>query len=267
MSTDGVTAEPLILFETDANGVATLTLNRPAKYNAFTQEMVIQWAEALDRAGEDPNVRAIIVTGAGKAFCSGGDVGNMAKRTEEDALQRKDYLYRYVHRVAFAMERLDKPVIAAINGAARGAGLDMALMCDIRYMAQSATVAESYINMGFISGDGGAWYLPRLIGIDQALELFWTGRVVGAEEAKAMGLVTRIVPDEDLMPAARELATKIASQPTAAVRMFKRAVYQGMTTSLHAHLDLVSSHMSVLRDSPEHKERVRAFLERPRKSK
>jgi enoyl-CoA hydratase/carnithine racemase len=157
-------------------------------------------------------------------------------------------------------------VIAAINGAARGAGLDMALMCDLRIMARSATLAETYINVGLIAGDGGTYYLPRLIGIPRALELFWTGRVVDADEAERIGLVSRVVADEALMPVTYELARAIAAQPFEAVRAYKRAVYQGMTMSLDAHLDMVSSHTSLLRDTPEHRERVEAFLQRRRKS-
>ena len=160
------------------------------------------------------------------------------------------------------MQQMDKPTIAAINGTARGAGLDMALMCDLRIMADSATLAESYINVGLIAGDGGTWYLPRLIGVPRALELFWTGRLVEAPEAERIGLVNRVVPLAKLMPAARELATQIAKQPFEAVRAYKRSVYQGMSMNLSTHLDMVSSHTSILRDTPDHRERVAAFLAR-----
>jgi enoyl-CoA hydratase/carnithine racemase len=133
-------------------------------------------------------------------------------------------------------------------------------------MAQSATLAETYINVGLIAGDGGTYYLPRLIGVARALELFWTGRVVDAAEAERIGLVTRVVADEQLLPVTYDLARTIAAQPFEAVRAYKRAVYQGMTMSLDAHLDMVSSHTSILRDTPEHRERVEAFLQRRRKS-
>ena len=259
-------AESLILFDLDDHGVGTLTLNRPAKYNAFTKEMVIQWHQILCDAADNPKVKAIVLTGAGKAFCSGGDVGAQKERAKNDSLERKDFLFRHVHKIPLVMEQLDKPVIAAINGAARGAGLDMALMCDLRIMAESATLAESYINVGLIAGDGGAYYLPRLIGTARALELFWTGRAVGAEEAERMGIVNRVVPDGEVLSASQELARQIAAQPFEAIRAYKRTVYQSMNMTLHAHLDMVSSHMSILRDTPDHRAKVEAFLQRKRSS-
>jgi enoyl-CoA hydratase/carnithine racemase len=254
----------LILFSKDADGIATITLNRPEKYNAFTGEMVTEWHKVLVEAEEDPSVKIIVLTGAGKGFCSGGDMGGQKERANNDSLERKDHLFRHVHKIALTMDRLDKPTIAAINGAARGGGMDMALMCDLRIMAESATLAESYINVGLIAGDGGTFYLPRLIGLPRALELFWTGRVVDAQEAERIGIVNRVVPDDQLLTATYELARQIAAQPFDAVRAFKRATYQGLDMPLIAHLDMVSSHLSVLRDTPDHRNKVAAFLERKR---
>lgn len=257
---------PLVLFGKDRDGIATLTLNRPEKMNAFTKDMIVLWARLLAACEEDPEVRVIVLTGAGKGFCAGGDIGAQRERAKNDAIERKDFLFRHVHRIARTLHALDKPVIAAINGAARGAGLDMALMCDLRLMARSATLAETYIDVGLIAGDGGTWYLPRLIGVSRALELFWTGRVIDAGEAERIGLVTRAVADDELLPATYALARTIAAQPFEAVRAYKRAVYQGMTMDLAAHLDMVSSHTAILRDTPEHRDRVEAFLARRRKA-
>ena len=256
----------LILFEVDTDGIAVLTLNRPEKYNAFTKAMIIRWNAILEEAAEDPAVKAIILTGAGKAFCTGGDVNAQKERANNDALERKDFLFRHVHKIDFALERMDKPVIAAVNGTARGAGMDMALMCDLRIMAQTATMAESYINVGLIAGDGGTWYLPRLIGTARALELCWTGRVIDAAEAERIGLVNRVVPEGEALSAAKELARTIAAQPFEAVRAYKRSIYQGMTMTLASHLDMVSSHTSILRETPDHRERVAAFLDRKNKA-
>lgn len=258
-------AAPLVLLDKSADGIATLTLNRPERYNAFTKDMIELWAKLLVECEEDPAVKVIVLTGAGKGFCSGGDIGVQKERAKNDALERKDFLFRHVHKIPRTMARLDKPVIAAINGAARGAGLDMALMCDLRLMAESATLAESYINVGLIAGDGGTYYLPRLIGIPRALELFWTGRVVGAAEAERIGMVSRAVPDAELMPVTYEMARSIASMPFEAVRAYKRSVYQGMTMDLDTHLDMVSAHTSILRDTPDHRERVEAFLQRKKR--
>lgn len=254
--------DSLILFETNEHGVGTLTLNRPEKYNAFTKDMIIRWHRILADAADDPKVKVIVLTGAGKAFCTGGDIGAQKDRANNDSLERKDFLYRHVHKIAFVMEQMDKPTIAAINGTARGAGLDMALMCDLRIMANTATLAESYINVGLIAGDGGTYYLPRLIGVPRALELFWTGRVVESAEAERIGMVNSVVAPDQLMPAAHDLAARIAKQPFEAIRAYKRSVYQGMSMNLSTHLDMVSSHTSILRDTPEHRDRVAAFLQR-----
>jgi enoyl-CoA hydratase/carnithine racemase len=255
-----------ILFNTDEHGVATITLNRPERLNAFNREMLDEWNAALLKCGEDPAIKVVVLTGAGRGFCSGGDAGDMKKRSDggDSALDRKDFLFRNVHRIALTMERLDKPVIAAVNGAARGAGMDMALMCDIRIAAASATFAESYIDLALMAGDGGGWYLPRLTGLDQALDLIWTGRKISAQEARELGVVTRVVPDDELMSSTYEYARRLAHQPQHAVRFSKRTIYQGLDMSLIAHLDMVSSHMAVLRDTEEYRAKVAEFAERKR---
>jgi enoyl-CoA hydratase/carnithine racemase len=251
-----------IKLETDGNGVATLTLDRPDKMNAFDREMLKAWETALLQCSEDPAVKVIVLTGAGRAFCAGGDASDMKARAGDTALARKDYLFRHVHRIALTMERLDKPVIAAVNGAARGAGMDLALMCDIRIAAESATMAESYVGLGLTAGGGGAWFLPRLTGLDNALEIIWTARAVKADECLKLGLVTRVVADEELMTTTLELATRIAAQPEHAVRFSKRAVYQGINMPLIAHLDMISSHVAVLRDTDDYRNRVAELIAR-----
>lgn len=255
-------AEPTILFSLDDHGVGTMTLNRPGKLNAFTREMILLWGQVLNDAAANPDVRVIVLTGAGRAFCAGGDAEEM--RDEKGSLSFKKYLWEEIQSIPRTLDVIDKPVIASLNGTARGAGLDMALMCDLRIAAASATFAESYINMGLIAGDGGTYYLPRLIGIPRALEMFWTGRVVGADEAVQIGLINRVVPDDKLAEATTELARQLAGQPQEAMRYFKRCIYQGATMGLQAHLDMVSSHMAVLKVTPDHQERVAAFLNRVR---
>jgi enoyl-CoA hydratase/carnithine racemase len=251
-----------MLLSTDAHGVATLTLNRPDKLNSFDLPMISLWTKLLGEACEDPAVKVIVLTGAGRAFCAGGDIGSFMDFRGWDSLERKNYLWKHIHKIVFTLERAEKPVIAAINGLARGAGMDMALMCDMRIMAQSATLAESYINMGLLAGDAGTYFLPRIVGTARALELFWTGRNVDAAEAERIGLVNRVVPDDQLLDAVNETARAIAVQPQEAIRAFKRAVYHGMFTPLAAHLDSVSAQMAVLIDTPDHKEKVDSFLTR-----
>ncbi|MFA7270685.1 MAG: enoyl-CoA hydratase-related protein [Sterolibacterium sp.] len=259
-------SKELIDFSVDA-GVGILTLNRPHKLNAFNLEMVKRWSSILEGAIDDPDIRVIIVTGAGRAFCAGGDATDMLDRMDKPPSNFKDFLWHDVHAVPKALERIDKPVIAALNGTARGAGLDMALMCDLRIAAESATFSESYINLGLIAGDGGTYYLPRLIGSARALELFWTADEISAQEAERIGLVNRVVPDDQVMKASLELARKIAGQPQEAVRYYKRAVRHSMNTTLAAHLDMVSSHMAVLQHTADHCDRVNAFLSRSRVEK
>jgi enoyl-CoA hydratase/carnithine racemase len=221
-----------MLYEVSGN-VVILTLNRPEVRNAFSAEMIRLWREYLQKAQEDTTARVIVVTGKGDNFC-----------------------------IALTLEDMDKPVIAAINGAAMGAGLDMALMCDLRICSDRAKLGESYILMGVAPGDGGAYYLPRLVGTAKALELCLTGDVVTAQEAAAMGMVNRVVPHEQLMEETMKLAAKIAAKPPLAIRMIKRAVYQGLTSTLRAHLDCISSHLAILSETKDHREAARAFLEK-----
>jgi enoyl-CoA hydratase/carnithine racemase len=262
------TSEQNILFSVDdSTGVAILTLNRPEYLNAFNREMIAQWRQALGRVEGDSAIRALVVTGSGKAFCAGGDIDELEAFLSMDATARKAFLWENVHQIALLLERIDCPVIAAINGTARGAGLDMALMCDLRIMDAQAVIAESYIDMALMPGDGGAWFLPRLIGISRALELLWTGDSVDAQAALSIGLVNSIAPAGQTRSKAIALAERLARQPSQAIRFIKRSVYGAVQgTSLRSHLDAVSSHMAVLEDMPEFRERVTAFQDRRRKA-
>ena len=244
-------------------GVGTITLNRPERRNAFTEEMIDRWVEVLQDARTNDAVQVVVVTGAGRAFCSGGDVGGMAYGggAEITALHHKQWLER-IHRVPLTLETLDKPVIAAMNGPAVGAGLDMALMCDLRYAAAGARFSEGYVRVGLVPGDGGTYFLPRLVGTARALELLWTGDFLQAEEAERIGLVNRVVPPDELMPTVYELAGRLAKGPTVAIRLIKRAVYEGARMDLRAHLDMISSHMGIIRQTEDHREGSRAFVEK-----
>ena len=251
----------VLLYEV-RDGIATITLNRPEQRNAFNEEMLDLWVEALRDAGRNDAVQAVVVTGAGTAFCSGGDVGTMATRGSLTALEQKNTLWENIHRVPLALEALDKPVIAALNGPAVGAGLDMALMCDLRFAAAGTRFSEGYVKVGLVPGDGGAYYLPRLVGTAKALELLWTGDFVDAEEALRIGMVNRVYPADRLLAETYEFAARLAAGPAVAIRMTKRAVYQGLRMDLRTHLDLISSHMSIIRQTADHQEGVRAFKEK-----
>jgi len=241
--------------------VATVTLNRSDKLNAFTGAMIDRWAWALGEAQRDPAVNVVVVTGAGRAFCTGGDVSRMGQ-AESTPLEHKNQLWEHIHRVPKALDAMDKPVIAMVNGLAVGAGMGMALMCDIRIASSAARFSTGYVRVGLVPGDGDTYFLPRLIGTARALELLWTADFVDASEAERLGIVNRVVPPERLVEETYALARRIADGPQIPIRLIKRLVYQSMRLDLTTHLDLVSSHMAVVRETEDHKEGVRAFKEK-----
>jgi enoyl-CoA hydratase/carnithine racemase len=254
----------VILTEVDrAAHVATLTLNKPDKLNAFDRELVDEWAAALRRLADDRDVHVIVVTGAGRAFCAGGDLTTLGE--DLVPVERKRFLTDHVHRIERELREVEQPVIAMVNGAAMGAGLDMALLCDLRVAADEAKLGEAYVNVGLVPGDGGAWLLPRLVGPSRALELLWTGRVLTGAEAAEWGLVNRAVPREQLTAETFALAERLAAGPQLAQRLIKRAVYGGERMTRAAHFDHISSLMAVAQSHPDFAEAVDALQkgERP----
>ncbi|WP_406457455.1 enoyl-CoA hydratase-related protein [Streptomyces sp. NBC_00876] len=243
------------------DGIATILLNRPERKNAFTIDMVHAWADALTDAQRDPEVRVIVVTGAGGSFCSGVDLSAF-KGEKRAPLGEKELLTQNVHRVALALEDIDKPVIAAVAGPAVGAGMDMALLCDLRFAGRGARFCEGYIKVGLVPGDGGCWLLPRAVGTSTALRMLWTGDFVGAEEALRIGLVDEVHEDEDLMDAVYAYAARLAERPPVAIRTIKRAVRQGARHDLRTALDLISSHMAVITSTEDSQEAFEAFQEK-----
>ena len=262
-----------LLYEKDGS-IARITLNRPEVLNAFSLPMIKKWAQALQDAQDDPRIRVVVLTGAGDTFCAGGDTKTMSdgkgfisddsgEAWGDKAINRKRALTDYIHRIALTLEGMDKPVICGINGAAVGAGLDMALMCDLRIAADNAKLSAGYVRVGLVPGDGGAYFLPRLVGVAKALELFWTGDFISALEAERIGMVNKVVPASELQQATMELAKKIADSPPVCVQMIKRAVYSGQRTNdLRTALDLISSHMAIVTEMEDHKEGVAAIREK-----
>lgn len=245
--------------------VMVARLNRPEKKNAQSEEMLELLSNALRSASEDPAIGCFVLTGAGDAFCSGGDLGRRAQdeaRVDPTPLERKMRLQTISHGVARAVEEFDKPLIAAVNGAAVGAGMDMALMCDIRVAGASARFSEGYIRVGLIPGNGGCYFLPRLVGMSRALELLWTGDFVKAPEALAMGLVNHVYPDEELMERTLELAKRLADGPPVQMRDIKKLAYQSQRMDLRTSLETVSAHMAVVQSTQDYKEAVSAFKEK-----
>jgi enoyl-CoA hydratase/carnithine racemase len=243
------------------DSIATITLNRPHARNAFSLTMIREWEAMLTSCRRDDDVRVVVLTGAGdSAFCAGVDLSWLGDNRAP--LQRKHDLHDGIQRVALAVDDLDKPLVAAINGVAVGAGLDMALMCDMRIMSTSARLSEGYVKLGLAPGDGGAYYLPRLIGISRALELLLTGEFVDAEEALRIGIVNRISAPEQLMSDTMTLARTLAANPPQSVRMIKRATRQSASIDLRTALDLASSHLAVLATTEDAAEALAAVKEK-----
>jgi len=250
-----------LLFEVES-GVATITINRPAKRNSFTDDMLTHWVAFLDECAQREDIKVIVFTGTETSFCSGGDVGSFAEKSEQSPLAAKERLMGFTQSLTRRVASVDKPIIAAVNGTAVGGGMDVALMCDVRLATASARFAETYAKMGLIPGVGGAYFLPRIIGTAAALDLFWTCRWVDAAEALSMGLVNRVFPDEEFRDKVREYAEQIAGAAPLSVRYIKRLVYQGQTSDLGSHLDTLSSNIALIRTSNDHKEAIAAFKEK-----
>lgn len=241
--------------------IATITLNRPHKKNAFTFAMLDAWAQALREADRDPEVRVVVVTGAGGAFCSGVDLDDFGGE-KRSVLQEKELLTDRVHQIAYAMDAMSTPVLAAVVGVAVGAGMDMALMADIRFAGESARFCEAYAKVGLVPGDGGCYYLPPIVGKAEALRLLWTAEVVGAQEALRLGMVSAVHPDDEVLERTYDLARTIAGRPPVAVQLIKRAVRDGARMDLRVALDLISSHQAVVRSTADSAEAMAAFGER-----
>jgi enoyl-CoA hydratase/carnithine racemase len=245
--------------------VVTLTMNEPERRNPLTgNSAVADFLAAIERIHGDRGVRAVILTGAGTAFSSGGDIRDMQRQSSGDVpgMQIRQEYRTGIQRLPLALFNLEVPVIAAINGPAIGAGLDLACMCDIRIASETAKFAESFVKLGIIPGDGGAWLLPRLIGLARASELSYTGEVIGAEQAAAWGLVSRVVPADRLLDTANEIAQRIAANPPHAVRLTKRLLREAMHTRLDTLLEMAAAFQALSHQTDDHREAVAAFLEK-----
>lgn len=243
--------------------IVTLTMNEPERRNPLTGSTAVQeFLAAIQRIENDRSVRAVILTGAGTAFSSGGDIKDMERQAsgEVPGMQIRQEYRQGIQRLPLALFNLEVPIIAAVNGAAIGAGLDLTCMCDIRIASKHAKFAESFVKLGIIPGDGGAWLLPRVIGLARAAELSFTGQVIDAEQALAWNLVSRVVEPEALLPTARALAEQIAANPPHAVRLTKRLLRESLDTKLDALLEMAATFQAMCHQTADHKEAVAAFL-------
>jgi len=253
-----------ILLRSTADGIVTLTLNRPEQRNPVSDpEMIDALCGAIEEADADPSARVVILTGAGSAFSTGGNIHSMQPGgglVDARPIQTRHNYRRGIQRLPLLFEQIEIPVVAAVNGPAIGAGCDLACMCDIRVAAEGARFAESFVKLGIVPGDGGAWLLPRVVGFSKACEMAFTGDLISAREALACGLVSQVVGDEELLAAAKAIADRIAANPSHAVRMTKRLLREARTASLSTILELSAAAQALSHTTADHAEAVSAFI-------
>lgn len=247
--------------------VVLLTMNRPETRNALASAQdAEEFVDACAAIEADLDIGAVVITGAGTAFCAGGDLKAMKTRdgigpAKSPIATRTNYR-RTIQRIPLTLYELEVPTIAMVNGAAIGAGLDIACMCDIRYASEKARFAESFINLGIVPGDGGAWFLQRIVGPSLAMEMSFTGDVLGADAALKAGLVSRVLPADEALDGALELARRIAAKPRQALRLTKRLIREAQHSRLDTLLELSAAFQALAHETEDHAEAVDAFIEK-----
>jgi enoyl-CoA hydratase/carnithine racemase len=250
------------------DSVAVITLNRPEKLNALSPDLTEGLAEYIDRAWTDDGVRVVILTGAGRGFCSGQDISGRTiadRGLPEDrppSVADRRHNLRGIQRVGRAVQQLDKPYIAAVNGAAAGAGMDLASMADIRFAAQAAKFTQAYSRNAIIPGNGGCYFLPRIVGMARALELLWTSRTFTAEEALALGYVSRVVESERLMEETLAFARELAAGPPVAIQYMKQLAYKSQGVDLDTALKMAQWLQTIAASTEDAREGPRAIREK-----
>ncbi len=257
-----VETQEKVLLEKLEEGVLTLTLNRPDRLNAFNVAMHEALADAIRRAGENDQVRVVILTGAGKGFCGGQDLGDRAIVVGGDRPDLGETIEKRYNPLIRALRKLPKPVICAVNGAAAGAGANLALACDIVLAARSARFLQAFARIGLVPDSGGTFFLPRLVGEARARALMMLADPIGAEQAEAWGMIYRAVDDDQLMGVSHEIAARLAAGPTHAFGLMKRAFAASSANSLDAQLDLERDLQREAGKADEYVEGVTAFLEK-----
>ena len=258
-----------ILFEQN-DSIGVLTLNRPDIRNAITSnQMISEIVDVCTRVQADDGIKVLVLTGAGSSFSAGGNVKDMHERKgmfSGNPEQLRDNYRSGIQRIPLAFNGLDAPTIAAVNGPAIGAGCDLTCMCDIRIASDRAKFGETFVSMGLIPGDGGAFFLPRIVGFAKACELTFTGKVIDSGEALQIGLVNEVVSHDGLMQRSMELATQIARQPARILRMAKRLLYLAQGKTLEDTLELSAAFQALCHYSPEHRQALEAFFSRQKES-
>jgi 2-(1,2-epoxy-1,2-dihydrophenyl)acetyl-CoA isomerase len=258
-SADKVSADEAVVGYLVENGVAWIRLNRPGSLNAVNSHLRRALAEAVRRAERDETAKVVVVTGEGRAFCAGADVREFGNREGDVGDIRGDY-----ESLLSRLRTMPKPTIAAMNGVAAGIGASLALVCDLRYAVPQASFVEAFVKIGLTVDGGVSWLLPRLIGSGKALEMFYTGEPLGAEEAARLGLVNRVVAPDELEPVVRELAERLAAGPSLALGAIKRSVNHAMHSTFEDAMEFEFHLQSVQMRGDDFREGVSAFLEKRR---
>ena len=243
--------------------IVTLTMCDPERRNPLTGNTAVpEFLTAIERIHADHSVRAVILTGSGTAFSSGGNVKDMGRYADMAPMDLRREYRLGIQKLPLALFNLEVPVIAAVNGHAIGAGLDLACMCDIRVASENAKFAESFVKLGIIPGDGGAWLLPRIIGLSRATELTLTGQTIDAKQALEWNLISRVVPQDQLMATANDIAASIAANPPHAVRLAKRLLREALHSRLDTLLEMSAAYQVMSHQTADHREAVAAFIEK-----
>jgi len=253
---------PHELLETVTDRVATLTLNRPDRLNALSTSIMDGLLEALPRLGADPAIAVVVLTGAGRGFCAGGDVKSMAEGSSQMGVQDAVQRLRSRMEVSRLLHEIPKPTIAMVNGPAAGAGLAMALACDLRIAAESARFITAFVKVGFSGDFGGSYFLSKLIGTGRARELYYSGEPLDAKQALALGVVNKVVPDSELLETTMAYARRIAAGPSIALGLMKKNLNAAESGTLSELLDLEALHQIQTGRTEDHKEAARAFVEK-----
>ena len=245
------------------DGIATITLNRPETMNASSDRMQEEWQAALRDANQDDEVKVIMVTGTGRAFCAGGNPRKLPRTAEVLVKELKPTPIRPdLGGLLHVVSELDKPYIGAINGPAVGGGMDAASMCDIRIASERARFSMGYVRMGTIPAGGGAYLLPRIVGLPKACELIWTGDTINAHEALRIGYVNKVVPPDELMPATLELASRLAKGPSIAIQLAKRLIYRCLDLDPASALEAHQLALLIAANTEDSQEGPRAWVEK-----
>jgi len=251
------------LIVTKEAGVATLTLNRPDKLNAWDEEMMEEGVQAIEEIRSDLDIRVLVLTGAGRGFCAGADVTSLARVTERRSVRDELSNWPGIVTVAYQLRQMDRPVIAAINGVTAGGGFGLALACDIRIASDQAKFSQIFVKRGLVPDTGSTYFLPRIVGTEKACELMFRGNVIDAYEAQRLGIVSRVVPHEELMNEVMALAKELASGAPIALGLTKRALYKGASEiDLASQMDFELYLNSLLFGTEDFKEGVMSFLEK-----